>query len=351
MKGNFSEIIRGSWEWTKTVLFRPFSLKKWLFLCIIAILAAEISGFNSNLNLNLPKEEKKEEIAEQGALTISSEAGAIGQAGVGWLSAWLIPIIIFALLIGFLFFLFFIWIYSRFSFIFLSSVANNDASIKKPFRENKFVGNSYFKWNIAYAFISVGVVILYIAILIAGLYFLRNISLIWRILLLIMPWCIGALAIFIILCIINLAARDLVLPIMFKGRMGILAGWKETLPIIKREKLNFAKYALIKIGLGFVALGAAAVFSMVVMFAMLMIFGIIFALLYSASFLLPPILQIGYYVILIILGIICFIGIMFLLNMVLLPIPVFFRTFGLKFLARLDERYDLFALNPRGGAE
>lgn len=353
MKGTFSEIIRSSWEWTKTVLFRPFSLKKWIFLCIIAILAAEISGCNLNLNINIPAEKPKEEMVQAGVISpspspSSEEQGSPNPLPVGErsISMWLILAIIAGIIIGLALLILFMWIYSRFSFIFLNSIVKNDASIKGPFRENKSIGNSFFKWNIALFCIFVGVVIL-IALLAGGtIYLFRNVSILWKILLIIIPWALIALAIIIIFSILNLIVRDLVLPVMFKNREGIINGWREIIPVIKREKLNLIKYILIKLGLRILTAILAGFFAMAVMFALLIQFGVIGGVLYSASFLLPEFLRLGYYVLLILLGVICLIGIIILVNLALLPVPVYFRSFSLKFLAGLDQRYDLFRLMP-----
>lgn len=346
MKGTFSEIIRGSWEWTKTVLFRPFSLKKWIFLCIIAICAAEISGCNINLNLNLPAERPKEEIVqEEMTNSVEEESVASTTAGIE-LSIWLILAILVVAIIGFVLFILLMWIYSRFSFIFLNSIVKNDASIKGPFRENKNVGNSFFKWNISVFFVFVGVMVLCVSLLVGSMYLFRNVNLIWKILLIIIPLGFIIMAVFLAFCIVNLIVRDLVLPVMFKDRVSVFVGLKEIWPIIKGESIDFIKYILIKVGLRILAAIGAGFFTAAVIFALLIQMGIVGGLLYSASFLLPSFLRLGYYGMLILLAIICFIGILILINLALLPIPVYFRTFSLKFLARLDERYDLFRLKP-----
>lgn len=325
MQGTFGDIITASWEWTKTVLFRPFKFKKWIFLCIIVLLAAEFSG--CNLNLNYPAEKTKQ----------------VCPAPIVQRPDWLIPLIIALAIIGLVLTIFFLWLYSRFSFIFLSSIIKNDASIKGPFKENKREGNSFFRWNILF---SLGVIIIFsimVLILIGGINLLGSTPALWKVLLVIL-W--GLLLIFLIitLILINVTVHDLVLPIMYKDKIGIIKGWQAILGKIKSEKLNFTKYLLIKLGLRILTNIASGLFSMVVFFALLIQLGIIGGLLYSVSFALPAAIKLGYYILLIVLGIISFIAIIFIINLILLPIPVYFRTYSLKFLARLDERYDLFRL-------
>lgn len=313
MKGTFGDIISASWEWTKTVLFRPFKFKKWIFLCIIAMLAVEFSG--CNLNLNYPAEKSKASIIQR--------------------PDWLIPLIIALAIIGLVLTILFLWLYSRFSFIFLSSIIRNDASIKGPFKENKREGNSFFKWNILFLLAVIIISLTMLFIFISGV----KISILSAIL-----WIFILFLLVVFSIIINVTAHDLVLPIMYKDRTGIIKGWQTLLGKIKSEKLNFTKYLLIKLGLRILANIASGLFSMVVFFALLIQLGIIGSLLYSVSFTLPEVIKLGYYILLIVLGVISFIAIIFIINLILLPIPVYFRTYSLKFLARLDEKYDLFRL-------
>lgn len=317
MQGTFGDIISASWEWTKTILFRPFKLKKWIFICIIALLAAEFSG--CNINFNYPAERTK---------TVSPSPPIQKPE-------WLIPAIIALAIIGLALMILYFWLYSRFSFIFLNSIIKNDASIKAPFRENKSIGNSFFKWNLLF-FLSIVIVFLIILFIFVGSIKISVLFVIPLILILFL------LVIFFI--IINVTTHDLVLPVMFKDKIGIIKGWQRILERIRIEKLNFTKYLLVKLGLRILANIVSGLFCMAVFFALLIQLGIIGGLLYTVSFTLPNVIRWGYYGLLIFLGIISLIAIIFIINLILLPIPVYFRTYSLKFLARLDEEYDLFRL-------
>lgn len=136
----------------------------------------------------------------------------------------------------------------------------------------------------------------------------------------------------------------MVIPIMFKNRTGIIEGWKVALKILKREKSGFGLYLLIKIGLRILTAIAAGLFTLGIMFALLIQLAVMGGALYAISFAIPEIIRWGYYAFIILLGIISFMTIIFLINLALLPIPVFFRTYSLKFLSRIDERYNLFQL-------
>ena len=337
MQGTFTEIINSSWEWTRAVLFRPFRLKKWLLLCIIALMAAEFSG--CNMNFNLPGKKARQEIVEPGE-GILPAAGASEQAGK---LLWALPFIIAAGAVALAFFLLLLWLYSRFTFIFLRAVARNDVSIKIPFQENRFVGNSFFKWNIS-VFIAVGgLIMIMVLLLMAGVFLLQDAAIVVKALCAAL-W--GLMLFFIILALIlvNIIARDLVLPVMYKEKMGVMGGWRQVLNIVSSDKVGFIKYvllkALLRIGAGIIAV----VISVVVLLMLLIPLGILAGLLFSVSLLMPLAVKVFYYIFLAGLAVLALFILLFIMNIVLLPIPVFFRTFSLKFLARMDERYNLFQL-------
>lgn len=319
MQGTFIDIIKNSLEWTSAVLFRPFKFKKWIFLCIIALFAAEFSG--CSINFNLPSHQKP--------LPVSIPK-----------IPWLIPVVIFAVTAGLIFAFFLIWLYSRFSFIFLNSIATNDASIKIPFRENRKAGNSFFKWNIFFLFITVFLLLILASVFIAGISFLKDFSAILMVIL----WIFSLFALTAILVLVHIILHDLVLPVMFKDRINIIKAWKVSLRILEKEKFNFFKYLAVKLGLRIIAFIISGLFTMAVIFALVIQILVLGGLLYSISLALPEGIRWGYYILLIIIGIIFFISILLGINIILLPIPVFFRTYSLKFLARIDERYDLFKL-------
>ena len=338
MQGTFTDIINGSWEWTKAVLFRPFRTKKWILLCIIALMAAEFSG--CNMNFNVPGKRARQEIVQPGEGTLPVDA-----AEQAWLVAgnmlWVLPGIIAAAAAALAFFLLLLWLYSRFSFIFLCAVARNDASIRIPFREHGFVGNSFFKWNISVLIAVGGLIMTMVLLLMAGVFLLQDAAIVVKVL---CGTIWGLMLFFIILALIlvSIIARDLVLPVMYKRKTGIIDGWRQVLKIISADKTSFIKYVLLKILLRIGAGLAAVVVSLATILILLIPLGILGGLLFSVSLLMPLAVKVFYYIFLAGLAVLALFILLFIMNMVLLPIPVFFRTFSLKFLARMDEQYNLF---------
>lgn len=330
MQGTFLDIIHASFEWTKTVLLRPFNLRKWFFLCIIAILAQEFSSFN--INIKTPIERQRKTAVQQ--IKILKDIQQY---------KWFTPIIITLKIVVFPLMIFLLWLYSRFKFIFLSSIVKNDASIKAPFRENKKTGNSFFKWNIMFMISIFGILLLMILILIVGILILKNPSSILKISLSFL-WGLLILCVLIPIVILNVIVLDFILPIMFKSKIRIVSAWKVILPVMKSEKSNFTKYILIKLGLMIITAIITGLIFMAVLFSLFAQFGVLGGIFYSLSLAMPITIRRGYYIFLILLGITTFMSIIFLIILLLLPVPIFFRTFSLKFLARVDEKYDLFRL-------
>ena len=353
MKGDFGEILRAAWEWTRTIVFRPFSFKKWIFLCLIALMAGEISSCNLNLNLPLDnQQEQSEQAVAEDEDTSSQQMPAAdpvtpAPADQAGLPAALIAIfVLLGIVIGGALLLLFAWLYSRFSFIFLESIIRNDASIREPFRRIRKNGNSYFVWNIIFALIFIALLAVWGGLLAGIIYLFRKTLIV--LLLLVVPWVLGACGIIIAVMVVNVLTRDLVLPVVYKENISVFAGWKRVLPVISREKYNTLMYLLIKAGLRLLTALAAGVVFVIAMMLCLLPLLVIGALLYSFSLVLPLFLRVPYYVLLIMLGVIVGVLMLVLLNMATLPIPVYFRTFSLKFLARLDEGYDLFRLTAKG---
>jgi hypothetical protein len=61
---DFSELIKASAEWTITVLFRPFSPKKWIILGFVALLAGYLTGGGGHGSFGGNKSKEKGRISQ-----------------------------------------------------------------------------------------------------------------------------------------------------------------------------------------------------------------------------------------------------------------------------------------------
>ncbi len=341
---DFGAIIGESVIWTKQVLFKPFNFKKWMVLTFIALMAGSMSnGCNFNPGgghgggNNSHYEQKQE---QKQAVPEAAKKQAAAQARVIITTIVIIAVIFIALMVIFM------WLGARFSFVFLEDVIKNDASIKAPFGANADVGNSYFRFNIVFvtAFFAVLGFLVYLiiaALIKSGLINVSTLSpeqVIKLVLMLVPALIIGSIA-FIIAAVISLIMRDLAVPIMYKERIRSLAAWGKSWALIKKNAGNFVVYVLIKMGLG---IGAGIVY-LLAFIAGFIIVAIPVALVVFALWLItktvPHIALLPYWIFFgVVLTPVC-LFLLYCLMALNLPFAVFFRTYSLKFLEKLDPQY------------
>ena len=355
----FEEIISGSLEWTTTVLFRPFSPKKWLLLGFVAFLAGSLMGSNFNLNSSRDyhtKEAKAEQLSSQKNLdqsksylpsgvtqlkdSIKSYMQKVAGANFVFIFAGIAFVLILVLLL-------FLYLGARFHFIFLEDVVTNNASIVLPFKNNRAVGNSFFRFNILFLLIwsiILGLIIFGCIMTLSKIgAFNQQVSPDFlKILSAILPFILLCVLFIVISIFIYIVVNDFALVVMFKDKIGIIAAIKKVLSLLGANKVNFLLYVLIKWGL---AICAYLIYNIMYLVTFL---GLLFPALTTASFLyfiykiIPKDVQSIFLVVVVIIAIPIVLFLWYCFVCVSLPFAVFFRTFSVKFLGKLDSRYNLF---------
>jgi len=380
---SYGQLIGMSWQWMSQILFRPFSLKKWIMLGIIILLAGQMGGFNFNASGDKSGFEKFiNTVGKKASVTDKEPApleapiilkapnitgktvdvsvlnGVVPRLG----AALQMPsfnknprqVILIILVVGVIilfvsvFILLWMWVNANFSFVFIDSIMRNDASLRTPFHRNKARGNSYFRWNIVFssiALLTFGVIIsLPIIKLIKARIFTGaapiNAARIFSIL---MPYVPVLLAAGIIFFLISFFTWHFVLPIMYKKKIGILSAWAIFLRLFRRNIGNILLYLLVKFGLTILALIAVIILAILGIMALLIIIGLLGLLGWLIYTITPCGAKHFILVLLIIIGIpiLGFLG--FLFNLVFIPIAIFFRIFSIYVLGNMDESLDLFA--------
>lgn len=342
----YGEIISSAIEWTKTVLFRPFNLKKWLILTFVALLAGAL---NFSCNFNLPSgsssKEKKAQLSNKSQVTQSQDAQSAVNPTTPRkpLNKTFIIIIVFLIIV---FVIVSLWLGARFHFIFLDNVVTNNAAVKIPFRQYWEIGNSLFKFQL------IMTVILLSAL--AALFFIFVAPLInsgfgadkiMPIIMRIGPGLILFFLLIMVFSIVGLAVNDFIIVIMFKEKIKFSAAFKNFMALFSAYKSEFILYLFVRWGINI----CASLIAMVLMLAgliVLLIPGIILAGLCYLIFKITPVSIYPLYFILLT----CFLAIVipaaiYALWCINLPLAVFLRTFSLKFISRLDSRYNLFTYN------
>ncbi|HNX80994.1 MAG TPA: hypothetical protein PKL77_02480 [Candidatus Omnitrophota bacterium] len=365
----FSEIITESITWTGTVLFRPFRLKKWIFLALVALFAGQLPGtFNSSNNLSPDRKQahaQTQGIAPAPATSqttadrpIIDVLRASKQEFVKYTSdsrfvplAWGIGLVVAFLV------LLMIWISSRFSFIFVDDVVKNDASIRAPFRAYKKAGNSLFGFALITAIISLGISLLFswgafTALLKTGV---LNQTFTWTFVAqatgIIWPWLLALLVVLCGIILIHFLVYDFVVPVMYTEKVGVCAGWKKVLSIVGGHVFDTVCYAFLKVVL-YIASLIVLMFVGFVAFAGLLFQGFIGAIIAFGIYKISPlVLHLPYKIIFIGVAVPVVIVLACAFICLALPIAVFFRTFSIKFLGRLIPEYTFFTLCRQCAAE
>ncbi len=169
---DYYEIIISSLEWTAAVLFRPFHLKKWFLLALLALVTG-VASCQLNINIPTPPKNPSVQPAGESTATAGPQASAVpaGNAALSSteqdsaaqtpqpaaehpfppaLKAVLISaaaILVLVILAGMIIWA---WLVARCTFVFLADVVGNDASIAAPFGAYKREGNSLFRYGLVF---------------------------------------------------------------------------------------------------------------------------------------------------------------------------------------------------------
>jgi len=291
--------IGPAFEKVKTILFKPFDLGKWFvigFCAWLAFLGSGGPGGGGGGRGGRPPDAHE----------------AFGQAKEFVLENldWIIPVVIFVVMLGIVLWLVFTWLSSRGRFMFLHCVAENKAEVKVPWAKFRQHGNSLFLFRIVLGligFVAVGLPILLtvgcIVMMIAG-----DGAIVIGVLGCVMIGLI-AVAIAIVFAVIGKFTTDFVVPIMFLRTTSCTAGWREFLTILSANKARFVLYILFQIVI------AIVIFTIISM-------GFCIGLCFCCVSLLLLIPYIG--------------------TVILLPVLVFKRAYSLLYLRQFGPEFDVF---------
>ena len=280
-----------AFEVAKKILFRPFELKKW---CVIGF-AAFLSGHFSAGGFNLPI----------GNLNPRQQPQTITPPNLEQWKAWL-PLTVVAFVVGILIFiLVMMWLRARGTFIFTDCIVRNRAAIAEPWREYRREGNSYFLFSLLVGF---GVMIAFLIIAAPVFFFLtvgqREGG----------AWLIISIATVAFFAICFLAAMFLVnvvayfmSPVMYVRRCRAVDAFREVLGLVLDNPVPFILFCL---------------FGFCLLLGMVMIGGVVTCLTC------------------------CLAALPYVGTVIMLPVFVFLRAFGLLFIRQFGPDYDVWTVNP-----
>jgi hypothetical protein len=137
--------------------------------------------------------------------------------------------------------------------------------------------------------------------------------------------------------VISAITRDFVLPLMYLRRIGVLEAWRQCWAVVTANKMGFFVYFLLKI----VAAMAAGIAGALLGCLGILVAGIPLALLGALGYVLVQALGIhtwdwAYLWGLIPLGVVVLLALSYWITCVLLPIPVYFQSYALRYLGQVE---------------
>lgn len=133
-----------AFDLTKTILFQPFDLTKWLTIGFAAFLAGLADAMRINPGFQVPDFNGRWQPQ-------SDQLEAAGSQ----LSYWVVvPIIAVLVLIGLGVMVLLMWLGARGRFMFIDCIVHNRGAIEAPWREYRREGNRLFLWSLAIAGVS-----------------------------------------------------------------------------------------------------------------------------------------------------------------------------------------------------
>ncbi len=280
-------------EHTKNVLFKKATAGKWFVLGFCAFLAQLGQG---GINFNF--------IGDFGNFNQSHTPhhgfDNIVHNTESWLPwAIMIGIIVFIIVMAIV--LLFLWLGSRGSFMFLDGVVHNRAAVVKPWKEFRFLGNSLFRLKLALMLIFFGIFLVFgiiVALIVTALGSDNALFIVIPAALIFL--CAVILAIIIMVCV-----EDFVVPIMYHRNI-----WASDAFQYFRHEILPGRYG-----------------SFILYFLMRFVLGIASTILVLAAGILTC--CIGF-----IIMAIPYIG-----TVAMLPFPVFFRSYSLRFLEKIGPEW------------
>lgn len=360
---SIEKLIELSFARMKLILLQPFSLKKWFFLMLIGFLAGAMGGSDFGVGSRSYSRESSQETKEVVSLQSPKAVFSyqqnkdvfyqslgykkdivFGRKGQGLLKYFNFFTVSFFIFIVVPFILFFIWLSSRFKFVWFNSIVKNDASVVEPFRKYQKPANSLFKFYSVIFFITIGFFSLVGVRVISAILKFRNLygsGAEWPLLDIIGTFFWPALLAFfaiISLMFLYLVVDHFLVPIMALSNFSFGQAWSRFMTIYRENTKEFWFFLLVFIGLsifGFILTGIIFFILLIAAFLVaVVIFGVPLLLLAVLFQALPV-----FIVYAAIVGIPFFIAFFLLFASINLPLAVFLRSFSLYFFSSLDCDY------------
>jgi hypothetical protein len=326
-----TEKVGDAFNYMGRMLFKPFRLKFWLWLGLVAFIMDLTSG---GCQVNVPSGGDMKELPP-GARDAFRNMGRWAEANTEILIVIGAIAVLLAIVVGLLL----LYLSCRFSFVFIDCVARNRVEIRESFRATREQGNSYFLWVMGITLIAILSFILLGGTIGLSVYLMSQSG---------KPSALGIIAIILVvllffvaifaLIFLNLFTSDFVLPIQYLKRIRILEAWANFYPYLRNNVGHFALYVLMKVVLGIAGGIAAGIAGLLVGCICCCLGGIplgalFYGLIQTAGW------SWGWLIVIVPTGIAFVLLLRYVLSVVVLPVPVFFRAYSLYVLETVGDEY------------
>ena len=144
--------VEQAWERMKTLLFKPFNLKSWLLLAWCAWLANLGNGFNANANVNVDMPAPLENALNEYSAGNKEPLNELAQSSIEVVTdPKVILITVAVVLVVMIISLALIWVRSVSEFVFLDNLINRTNKFREPFKKYSSLGLSSFWWRLVFS--------------------------------------------------------------------------------------------------------------------------------------------------------------------------------------------------------
>ena len=312
--------IQPAWENMVRVLFRPFSLRKWIALGFISLIAYGIGSNGGGFNV-------------PGNWSDNQHPNWPGGGDWQWVVHYW-PLLLLGFLILLAIGLLISWIACVLHFVYVDDLVRNSGAISEPFSRLKGRGTSYFLWRLGFGLlysllllILIGTPLLF-AFLLHAETGLMVLAIVWAVLV--------GIPLFIIGLIIHLFVRDFVTTVMYVRGVGIMEAWRIAWPLMKENAGQIALYMLILIGVA-IAIG---LFSIALALVSLLVVGLPVGILAAVAILAGKAIGLTWSLPVIVvassIGFVIVLGWAFLAQCAYQPAEVFRRSYALVVMGQAD---------------
>ncbi|MFQ5778755.1 MAG: hypothetical protein ACE5IP_12185 [Terriglobia bacterium] len=320
---------------TKRQLFQPFRLGHWLRLAVVGLLTGEFAGgWGGSGNFSPPAQTTGEDDWGRAFLHLADPTTEKVLAFLPWIIAAVVVLLALGLIA--------IYIASVFRFILFDAVLTGRCRLRQGWRRWREAGSRFFLWQIGFSLVvlaALGVVVgvpLYFAWRAGllekaddytGLLILGGVGLFFLV-----------IGLVLLALVVNLLARDFLVPLMALESLGAMAAWRLLLPLLWREKMSYGGYVLMKMVL---AIGSAILFGIVdviVLLVVLIPLGVVAFVVVVAAASAGVTWNLYTIIAAAVAGLVGFFFLFYVMCLVYAPGLVFFQSYALRFFG---GRYEL----------